>query len=54
MTSYKTIQVYTPTNEAKRIEMQPEVKEMKISLSKTCLILIKEALNAREAKKCKK
>jgi hypothetical protein len=54
MADYKTIQVYAPNNEVKRIEMQPEIKEMNISLSKTCLILIKEALNAREAKKNKK
>lgn len=51
MPEYRTIQVYAPTEITKRIEAQPEIKNSNISLSKTCLILIKEALNARELEK---
>lgn len=54
MADYKTIQVYAPNNVTKRIEAQPEIKDSNISMSKTCLILIKEALNAREAEKTTK
>jgi hypothetical protein len=54
MADYKTIQVYAPTNVSRRIEMQPEITDSNISMSKTCLILIKEALNARESEKANK
>lgn len=54
MADYKTIQVYAPNNVVSRIEKQPEIKDMNLSMSKTCLILIKEALNAREIAKIEK
>lgn len=54
MTDFKTIQVYAPNNIVGRIEKQPEIKDMNISMSKTCLILIKEALSARELAKSDK
>lgn len=50
MAENKTIQVYAPPNVIGRIEKQPEIKDNNLSMSKTCLILIKEALNAREKK----
>jgi hypothetical protein len=48
MAEFKTIQVYAPNNVVSKIDKQPEIKDMNLSMSKTCLILIKEALNARE------
>lgn len=54
MADYKTIQVYAPNNVVSRIDKQPEIKDMSLSMSKTCLILIKEALNAREIAKTEK
>lgn len=51
---HKTYQVYADGNLSKRIEAQPEKKDLKLSASKMLTILINEALNAREAKKSKK
>lgn len=51
MADYKVIQVYVSTQTIKRIESQPEKKEDRLSLSKVGDILIREALNAREAKR---
>jgi hypothetical protein len=51
---HKTYQMYAEGNIVKRIEAQPEIKDLKISASKTLVILVTEALNAREAKKSKK
>lgn len=50
MANYKVIQVYVSTQTIKRIEGQPEKKKDNLSLSKVGDILIREALNAREAK----
>ena len=53
MADYKVMQSYMPHNLVKRIETQPEKKEHNLSDSKIILILVKEALDAREAKKDK-
>lgn len=50
MADYKVIQVGVSSQTIKRIENQPEKKENRLSLSKVGDILIREALNAREAK----
>lgn len=54
MTEYTTLQAYVPNNIAKRVDLQPERKELNLSVSKTVGILVKEALDAREAAKNKK
>jgi hypothetical protein len=51
MADYKVIQVYVSLKTLERIERQPEKKDDNLSLSKVGDILIREALNAREAKK---
>lgn len=48
------VQSTIANSELKRIHGQPEKKTMNLSDSKIVAILIKEALNAREAKKNKK
>lgn len=53
MAEYKTYQMYAPENLSKRIESQSEFKELKLSASKTLIILVTEALNAREKTKKK-
>lgn len=50
MADYQTLQAYVSTNIVKRIENQPEIKELSLSMSKTVGILVKEALDARELK----
>lgn len=52
--SHKTLQAYVSESTIKRIENQPERKVHDISISKTVGILVKEALDAREAAKNKK
>lgn len=47
---HKTYQMYAEGNLTKRIEAQPEIKDLKLSASKTLVILVTEALNAREKK----
>ena len=48
---HKTYQMYAEGDLVKRIEAQPEIKDLKLSASKTLVILITEALNARELSK---
>lgn len=42
--------MYADGNLAKRVEAQPEIKDLKLSASKTLVILVTEALKAREKK----
>lgn len=50
MADTKQIMATIPTNLEKRINLQPEKVELKISTSRMIGILLNEALNAREAK----
>lgn len=54
MADTKVLQSVVSENIIKRIKAQPEIKDPKLSISKIAAILLKEALDAREAKKNKK
>jgi hypothetical protein len=51
MSETKMVQALVRNNMFKRIESQPEIKEHNLSVSKVVGILLKEALDAREAQK---
>jgi hypothetical protein len=54
MADTKILQTTVSNNTIKRINLQPEKVQQKLSDSKIASLLIEEALNAREAKKNKK